>query len=107
MIIPVKCFTCGTVIADKYRFYVEEVRKKKLAKKSNSESIDIDNLGVKKIEKGGKNSSRKKARTSTKKREANTNTNNDSDSSEEITIADLGKQMTTRGMKGTAEKKHK
>jgi DNA-directed RNA polymerase subunit N (RpoN/RPB10) len=44
MIIPVKCFTCGTVIADKYRFYVEEVRKKKLAKKSNSESIDIDKV---------------------------------------------------------------
>ena len=29
MIIPIKCFTCGMVIADKYRFYVEEVRKKK------------------------------------------------------------------------------
>ena len=44
MIIPIKCFTCGTVIADKYRFYVEEVRKKKLAKKSNNESIDIDKV---------------------------------------------------------------
>lgn len=32
MIIPVKCFTCGTVIADKYRYYCEEVRKRKLAK---------------------------------------------------------------------------
>lgn len=32
MIIPVKCFTCGMVIADKYRFYLEEVRKKKLAR---------------------------------------------------------------------------
>jgi DNA-directed RNA polymerase subunit N (RpoN/RPB10) len=31
MIIPVKCFTCGTVIADKYRYYCEEVRKRKLA----------------------------------------------------------------------------
>lgn len=30
MIIPIKCFTCGKVIADKYRYYVEEVRKKKL-----------------------------------------------------------------------------
>jgi DNA-directed RNA polymerase subunit N (RpoN/RPB10) len=44
MIIPIKCFTCGTVIADKYRFYVEEVRKKKLAKKGNDESIDIDKV---------------------------------------------------------------
>ena len=32
MIIPIKCFTCGKVIADKYRYYVEEVRKKKLEK---------------------------------------------------------------------------
>jgi DNA-directed RNA polymerase I, II, and III subunit RPABC5 len=32
MIIPIKCFTCGEVIANKYRFYLEEVRKKKLAK---------------------------------------------------------------------------
>lgn len=31
MIIPVRCFTCGMVLADKYRFYLAEVRKKKLA----------------------------------------------------------------------------
>ena len=37
MIIPIKCFSCGTVIADKYRYYVEEVRKQKLEKK-----MDID-----------------------------------------------------------------
>ena len=29
MIIPIKCFTCGTVLADKYAFYCEEVRKRK------------------------------------------------------------------------------
>ena len=39
MIIPVKCFTCGMVIADKYRFYLEEVRKKKLEK-----GMDIDRV---------------------------------------------------------------
>lgn len=44
MIIPIKCFTCGMVIADKYRFYVEEVRKKKLAKRGNDQSIDIDKV---------------------------------------------------------------
>jgi DNA-directed RNA polymerase subunit N (RpoN/RPB10) len=44
MIIPVKCFTCGMVIANKYRFYIEEVCKKKLAKKGNSDSIDIDKV---------------------------------------------------------------
>lgn len=44
MIIPVKCFTCGKVLADKYRFYQTEVRKRKLANKSskddNYENID-------------------------------------------------------------------
>jgi len=44
MIIPIKCFTCGTVIADKYRFYLAEVRKKKLAKKGNDVPIDIDKV---------------------------------------------------------------
>ena len=44
MIIPIKCFTCGMVLADKYRFYVEEVRKRKLAKRGNDTSIDIDKV---------------------------------------------------------------
>ena len=35
MIIPVKCFTCGKVLVDKYRFYVREVRKAK----SNDENF--------------------------------------------------------------------
>jgi DNA-directed RNA polymerase subunit N (RpoN/RPB10) len=39
MIIPVKCFTCGGVIADKYRYYLEEVRKRKLAK-----DMDVDKV---------------------------------------------------------------
>jgi DNA-directed RNA polymerase subunit N (RpoN/RPB10) len=30
MIIPITCFTCGFVIADKYRYYKTEVREKKL-----------------------------------------------------------------------------
>ncbi len=29
MIIPVKCFTCGNVLANKYRYYQREVRKLK------------------------------------------------------------------------------
>ena len=44
MIIPIKCFTCGMVIADKYRYYQEQVRKKKMAKRGNSESIDVDKV---------------------------------------------------------------
>ena len=31
MIIPVKCFTCGKVLADKYLFYLNEVKKMKQA----------------------------------------------------------------------------
>jgi DNA-directed RNA polymerase I, II, and III subunit RPABC5 len=32
------------VIANKYRYYQEQVRKKKLAKKGNNESIDVDKV---------------------------------------------------------------
>ena len=28
MIIPIKCFTCGTVLADKYTYYCQEVRRR-------------------------------------------------------------------------------
>ena len=30
MIIPVKCFTCGKVIGNKYLYYLKEVRRKKI-----------------------------------------------------------------------------
>ena len=29
MIIPIKCFTCGEVLADKYGYYLREVRRRK------------------------------------------------------------------------------
>jgi DNA-directed RNA polymerase I, II, and III subunit RPABC5 len=32
------------VLANKYRYYLEQVRKKKLAKRGNGESIDIDKV---------------------------------------------------------------
>jgi DNA-directed RNA polymerase I, II, and III subunit RPABC5 len=44
MIIPIKCFTCGNVIANKYRFYQQEVRKRKLAKKFSADSNEIDKV---------------------------------------------------------------
>ena len=44
MIIPIKCFTCGMVLADKYRYYQAEVRKRKLAKKTINDSTDIDKV---------------------------------------------------------------
>jgi len=40
MIIPVRCFTCSMVLADKYRYYLEEVRKKKLAAKMGDVHLD-------------------------------------------------------------------
>ena len=39
MIIPVKCFTCGNVIADKYLYYVREVKKMK-----EEQSIPIEEV---------------------------------------------------------------
>jgi DNA-directed RNA polymerase subunit N (RpoN/RPB10) len=32
MIIPIKCFTCGNVLADKYRYYQEQVLQMKMDK---------------------------------------------------------------------------
>jgi len=39
MIIPVRCFTCSKVLADKYRAYLDEVRKIKL-----SRGLDVDKV---------------------------------------------------------------
>jgi len=39
MIIPIKCFTCGTVLADKYRFYTNEVIKRKMANDERSDRV--------------------------------------------------------------------
>jgi DNA-directed RNA polymerase subunit N (RpoN/RPB10) len=39
MIIPVKCFTCGKVLADKYQFYVREVRKMKIEQDQDPEKV--------------------------------------------------------------------
>jgi len=39
MIIPVKCFTCGTVLADKYRYYQQEVRRIKTSKGLSTEKV--------------------------------------------------------------------
>jgi DNA-directed RNA polymerase subunit N len=65
MIIPIKCFTCGTVLADKYDYYCQEVRKQKQIKanvqvdkvvyltKANSEKTVngyvLDSLNLKKM----------------------------------------------------------
>ena len=48
MIIPVKCFTCGKVLGDKYRFYVREVRK---VKSSNDDFSKVTYLTQSNMEK--------------------------------------------------------
>lgn len=39
MLIPVKCFTCGTVIGDKYLFYQKRVYEIKIERRINPEVI--------------------------------------------------------------------
>jgi DNA-directed RNA polymerase subunit N len=39
MIIPIKCFTCGSVLADKYRYFQDEVRRIKIQKGSDLEKV--------------------------------------------------------------------
>jgi DNA-directed RNA polymerase I, II, and III subunit RPABC5 len=61
MIIPVKCFTCGMVIADKYRYFQSEVRRIKISRgmkvdkviylsknkiEKTPEGEVLDNLGI-------------------------------------------------------------
>ena len=39
MIIPVKCFTCGKVLGNKYRYYCVEVRKIKSEKGATVDEV--------------------------------------------------------------------
>jgi DNA-directed RNA polymerase I, II, and III subunit RPABC5 len=39
MIIPVKCFTCGNVLANKYRFYQDKVRERKIQNKQELDKV--------------------------------------------------------------------
>ena len=61
MIIPIKCFTCGKVLADKYLYYLKEVKKKKGDVKDDimyfnendikksAEALVLDELNITKI----------------------------------------------------------
>lgn len=40
MIIPIKCFTCGTVIANRYQMYCDEVRLRKMQSSKYKNYID-------------------------------------------------------------------
>jgi len=39
MIIPVKCFSCGNVLANKYRWFLEQVRAKRIANGDNPNKV--------------------------------------------------------------------
>ena len=53
MIIPVKCFTCGMLLADKYLYYCKEVRKIKLQNEmSLDEDIYLDENNIQKTPEG-------------------------------------------------------
>ena len=39
MIIQVKCFTCGKVLGNKYRYYLKEVQKRKISKSMDTEKV--------------------------------------------------------------------
>jgi|TARA_B110000444_G_C18813650_1_gene583981 DNA-directed RNA polymerase subunit N (RpoN/RPB10) len=53
MIIPVKCFTCGNVIGNKWEFYVREVRKRKLESGQDLEKVVyLTNNNIKKTVEG-------------------------------------------------------
>ena len=42
---PIKCFTCGNVLADKYRFYLQEVKRVKDMKRDKT----TGNMQIEKI----------------------------------------------------------
>lgn len=52
--IPIRCFSCSNVIADKYRVYLQNVRQKKMAEngfiKEDVEYLNKKNLGEKTAE---------------------------------------------------------
>ena len=53
MIIPIKCFTCGKVLADKYLYYQEEVARRKLLDKNDIKEVQyLTKNNIKKTHEG-------------------------------------------------------
>ena len=53
MLIPVKCVTCGKVIANKYMIYLQEVKQRKTSKNMDHDSIEyLDTSKIKKTIEG-------------------------------------------------------
>lgn len=42
MIIPVRCYTCGKMLADKYQYYESELLRKKLALNKDEDPLIIN-----------------------------------------------------------------
>ena len=52
MIIPVLCYTCSNVLADKYRYYVDEVRRRKLEQGKSEQVLYLTAKNVEKTVEG-------------------------------------------------------
>lgn len=52
MLIPVRCFTCGGVLANKYRYYEREVRRLKLERNMSGDVVYLTRDNVKKTPEG-------------------------------------------------------
>ena len=51
MIIPVRCFTCGCVIGDKWKIFVEEsLQEKKKSKEKVDSELDIEYIDTSKVQ---------------------------------------------------------
>jgi DNA-directed RNA polymerase subunit N len=50
MIIPVRCMTCGKVLADKYKYYESELLRKKIALNSDVDPLII-NINIQDVKK--------------------------------------------------------
>lgn len=50
MIIPVRCFTCGKLLSDKYEYYERELLRKKLAMKTDADPLVI-NINIQDVKK--------------------------------------------------------
>ena len=46
MLIPVRCFTCGKTISDKWVPFIEKVNEKKQTKTNNVKDLDIEYINL-------------------------------------------------------------
>ena len=46
MIIPIRCFTCGCVIADKWEPFIDVIKEKKIKSTENTDDLDIQYIKI-------------------------------------------------------------